>query len=158
MKKIALISISFLLGIMTILSLVNTVSATGTPIPGRHCIMRATIPIDDYAEFGLDAGTTTIERGSTVGDEGSGAALTTGMWGLLCMIGTMSYITNIIFWFLAPLFVILAIIGAFFIMTAAGDADKVKKGKNFILYAAIGFVLVIFVRAIPAMIRFIVGM
>ena len=129
---------------------------------GGYCEMRSdlTIPAEDAADFGFPAGTAvTIKRGQTVGYAAPIAVNhTTPMWGFICMLGTIGFITGIIFWILAPLFIILGIVGGFTIMTAAGDTDKVSKGKNFILYAAIGFILVLFVRGIPAMIRFIIGM
>ena len=106
---------------------------------------------------GVEAGPITIEAGTTVGDKNSHAAVQTGAWGIICLLGTVGFVTRVIIWFLIPLFTILLIIGGIKIMTAAGDTDKVSKGKNFILYAALGFLLVMIVGAIPAMIRFFAG-
>lgn len=124
----------------------------------RQCTMRSTVTFtaEQARHFDIQ-GRLDIEAGTTVGDENSNAAVQTGAWGIICLLGTVGFVTRVIIWFLIPLFTILLIIGGIKIMTAAGDTDKVSKGKNFILYAALGFLLVMIVGAIPAMIRFFAG-
>jgi hypothetical protein len=48
--------------------------------------------------------------------------------------------------------------GAIQIVTAGGNPEKVKAGRNFILYAAIGMLVALFARAIPAIARSVLGM
>lgn len=124
----------------------------------RYCTMRSTVTFTaEQARYLGIAGRLSIRAGTRVGDENSRAAVRTGAWGIICLLGTVGFVTRVIIWFLIPLFTILLIIGGIKIMTAAGDTDKVSKGKNFILYAALGFLLVMIVGAIPAMIRFFAG-
>jgi hypothetical protein len=140
------------------------------PVPGKHCVMRSLLVLDteQVVDFAIradgkpapaaGAAPIPIARGQTVGDVDSNAMHQTPMWGLICLMGTIGFIVNILFWVLAIVFLVLTIIGVFIIMTAAGDANKVKKGKNYIVYAIVGLVASLFVRAVPAMIRFMVGM
>ena len=55
---------------------------------------------------------------------------------------------------LGIVFVVLVVYGGFLYMTSSGEADKVKKAKNVIMYAAIG-VIIIFVAY--ALTNFIFG-
>jgi len=66
-------------------------------------------------------------------------------------------IANILFWTAAAIAPLMVLIGAFFIMTSAGEPAKTKKGKDFILYAAIGFGVLLMARGIIAAVRFILG-
>jgi hypothetical protein len=172
MKKIALF-LSLLLLALSIAVILLPGTTTATAIVGRHCVMRSLLVLDadQVADFAVrikaaDADVAaavvvaaiTIDRGQTVGDVNSKARYQTPMWGLICLMGTIGFIVNILFWVLAIVFLVLTIIGVFIIMTAAGDANKVKKGKNYIVYAIVGLVASLFVRAVPAMIRFMVGM
>ena len=49
---------------------------------------------------------------------------------------------------LGIVFVILVIYGGFMYMTSSGEADKVKKAKNIILYAVIGLLIIFTAYAI----------
>ena len=55
---------------------------------------------------------------------------------------------------LAPL---LVLVGAFYIMSAGGDAKRLTTGKNFIIWAAVGFVLVIGARGVMGLIKAAIG-
>lgn len=52
-----------------------------------------------------------------------------------------------------PIVTLMVLIGAFQIMTAGGNAEKVTKGRNTIMYAAIGFVVILFASGITGIIR-----
>ena len=76
--------------------------------------------------------------------------------GICCLLSTIVYITNWVFVFLLTLTVALVLFGAFNIITAAGDANKLKKGKDFILWAAIGLGVALMSRAVPYAVRFFI--
>lgn len=76
---------------------------------------------------------------------------------LCCAIGSLVYVTNWIFTILVLLTVLLVILGAFYILTSAGDAEKFKQGRNFIMYAAIGLAVALLAKAIPAIVRYVLG-
>jgi hypothetical protein len=81
----------------------------------------------------------------------------TDKWGMLCLLNTIYNITDWIFVILMALAVIFVIIGAFTLVTAAGSPEKVSSGRNYIMYAAIGIVVALLARAIPALVKMIVG-
>lgn len=62
---------------------------------------------------------------------------------------------NFIFWLVMALALIPILLGAFYIITAGGDAKRVQTGKNYILYAAIGMGATVFARGIFALIRYL---
>lgn len=55
---------------------------------------------------------------------------------------------------LAPLMIV---IGAFYIMTAGGDTNRVTTGKNIILYTLIGFAIILLAKGLVAVIKQLLG-
>lgn len=81
----------------------------------------------------------------------------TKQWGLLCLLSSVYVITDWIFTFLMVLVGVMVILGAFNLVTAAGAPDKINKGKDYILYAAIGMIVALLAKAVPALIRSLLG-
>lgn len=52
---------------------------------------------------------------------------------------------------------LLIIIGAFNLLTAAGDPKKIATGKNIITYTLIGFAIILFAKGLIAMIEEVIG-
>ncbi len=52
-----------------------------------------------------------------------------------------------------PLTAIMVLVGGFMMITAGGDPEKFSKGKKTLLYAAIGFVVVLLANGIVQVIR-----
>ena len=77
--------------------------------------------------------------------------------GMCCLLSTLYGVTNWIFAALVAVAGILVILGAFNIVTAGGSPDKVASGRNYIIYAAVGLAVGLLARAIPAIVRMIVG-
>jgi len=67
--------------------------------------------------------------------------------GLLVFIGEKLYLISI------PIVVIMILYGAFQIITAAGETDRIQTGKRTIWYAAIGFGVVLLAGGIASIIR-----
>jgi len=105
----------------------------------------------------------TYEKDKTAGSEdicyltGHAPDYKTKEWGLLCLLSSVYVITDWIFTFLMALVGVMIILGAFTIATAAGSPEKLNKGKNYILYAAIGMMVAILAKAVPALIRSLLG-
>ena len=78
-------------------------------------------------------------------------------WGLLCLLSSIYVITDWIFTFLMALVGVMVILGAFTLTTAAGSPEKIKKGKDYILYAAIGLLVALLAKAVPALIKSLLG-
>ncbi|MBU1037109.1 pilin [Patescibacteria group bacterium] len=56
----------------------------------------------------------------------------------------VGYIINLILGFLGVIFLVLVIYGGFQWMTAGGNEEKVKKGRDMIVQAAIGLAIILF--------------
>jgi len=52
---------------------------------------------------------------------------------------------------------LMIIIGAFYILTAAGDPKKIGTGKNVIIYTLIGLAIILLARGLIAMIESLIG-
>ena len=73
-----------------------------------------------------------------------------------CIIDGIYTVTNMVFLFLIAVVIILVLIGAYNIITAGGNPDKVKTGRDFILWAAAGLIVALFAKAIPALARMVI--
>jgi hypothetical protein len=66
-------------------------------------------------------------------------------------------ITQILLEIAIPLTAIMAIIGGFQMITAGGDPEKFSKGRKTLMYAAIGFAVVLLAGGLVAIIRNLLG-
>ncbi len=66
-------------------------------------------------------------------------------------------ITTIVFWLGTILVPLMVLIGAFYMITAGGSAERVKKAKNIFMYAAIGLAILLFAKALSTMIKWLLG-
>jgi len=73
--------------------------------------------------------------------------------GICCMMNTIYTITDWIFLFVSTIVVIMVLLGGYNLITAAGDPEKVTKGRNYVLWASIGFVVALAAKAIPYIAR-----
>ena len=69
----------------------------------------------------------------------------------------MNIVINIIFIGLMILVIIMVLMGAFKLMTAAGDTAKVTAGRNQIMYAAIGLIVALVAKAVPSIVSALFG-
>ncbi len=130
------------------LALVAMVSLAALPVLADEtlpdsCIMRAD-PGMDVCRYGDAATDCTYEDGDRP-------------CALCCLLATINYAVNWIFTFLVALAIILVLIGAYHILTAAGAQEKVTQGQNYIKFALIGLALALMAKAVPSLVKFIVG-
>ena len=148
MKKIFfIVALTCLLG-----SLVLPMTVLAADTLQDCCKLRKAITID----------TVSCGDGSIVGPTGGNCTVgaiscTTEKWGLFCVLNTIYAVTDWAFLIIVAIVVILVIFGALNIMTSAGDPAKVKKGRDLIMYAAIGMVVAIIARAVPSIVKAIIG-
>ena len=76
---------------------------------------------------------------------------------MCCLFSTINYIVNWLFMVIMILVVILILIGAFTLITASGSEEGVAKGRNYIVFALIGVAVALLARALPYLIRSIMG-
>jgi len=87
----------------------------------------------------LAAGVDKMKEGTRmIGDNSSGGDLN----------NLISKVTSAIFLVLGIVAVFVIILGGFTMMTSTGDANKVKKGKDTILWGVIGLIITILAAAI----------
>jgi len=77
--------------------------------------------------------------------------------GMCCLLNTLYNITDWIFLVLVALAGIFVIIGAMTLLTASGDPTKVASGRNYILYAMIGLLVAFLAKAVPNIVKMIMG-
>jgi len=78
-------------------------------------------------------------------------------YGMCCLLNTIYNVTNWIFIILVGVVTIFVILGAFTIVTAAGSPEKLNSGRNYILYATIGLLVAFLAKAVPGIVKIIVG-
>ncbi len=66
-------------------------------------------------------------------------------------------ITGFLFIIAVPIVSIMVLVGGFQMMTAGGDPEKFSKGRKTILYAAIGFVVVLLADSVATLIKNFLG-
>jgi hypothetical protein len=142
-KKVSIVLLGLLFaGLVVPLALVNA-EATAPPLP-EACVIRA-----DPARVGVTGCPGVSTTASCVYE-------TNRDCGICCLIGTVLYITDWVFVIFVIIVVVMVLMGAFNIMTAAGAPDKVAVGRNYIMYAALGFGLALLAKAVPAIVKYLI--
>ncbi|UZE93315.1 MAG: hypothetical protein IB617_00495 [Candidatus Nealsonbacteria bacterium] len=77
--------------------------------------------------------------------------------GICCLMNAVYTVTDWMFFVLIAVTGFLVIWGGFNITTAGGSEEKLKQGKDFILFAMIGLAIALFAKAIPALVRTVLG-
>ena len=134
MNKI--LGLVFVVGLLFI-----TTSNAFAAAPISSCTLRHDIVIDEITYSKHD----TIEEGE---DDN---------WGMICLLDSVYSVTDWIFYGLLALVSVLTIWGGFTIVTAGDDSEKVKKGKDFVVYATVGLIVAFLSRVIPSIAEGIVG-
>ena len=76
---------------------------------------------------------------------------------MCCVVNTIYGVTDLIFIMLVAISGIMILLGAFNLLFAAGESEKISKGRNYIIYAAVGLAVGFLARAIPALVTFLGG-
>ncbi len=74
-----------------------------------------------------------------------------------CLFSTILNVVNWLFMAIMIIVVILILLGAFTLITASGSEEGVKKGRNYIVFALVGVAVALLARALPYLIRSIMG-
>jgi len=82
---------------------------------------------------------------------------TNNLCGLCCVMNAIYTVTDWIFIILIAIVAIMVIWGGLTIVTAGGAPEKVANGRNYIVYAMVGFALALLSKAIPALVRTVLG-
>jgi|GEM_PF-3011666 len=93
--------------------------------------------------------------GTEVGIDDEGAEGTRGA--MCCLFGTILYVVDLIFMIVMIVVVIFILLGAFTIMTASGSEEGIKKGRTYIVFALVGVAVALMAKALPWILRTIIG-
>ena len=137
MKKILPALVLF--SLLTVLLTPAVASANG---PVEECQLK-----HDLSE--IDAA---CAKGATVDETATKA------WGMCCMLDAVYTATDWIFVVLMAFVAIMIIWGGVTLVTAGGAPEKVTSGRNYIVYALIGFAIALLAKALPAIVRALLGM
>lgn len=137
---------------------------------GSNCYKAVSSPPDDICPKGdvvgsaggacdiLASGFMPTVSGSVSLDDGSTVkAWITERWAVIALINTINTIVDWIFAFLVIYAVLFVIFGAYNILTSSGSPQKISSGRDYILYAAIGLLVGFIARAIPNLVKSIMG-
>ena len=76
---------------------------------------------------------------------------------MCCLLNAVYTVTFWIFIGLMALSALMIILGAFTFVTSGGNPDKTTQARNYIIFAAIGIAVALFSRAVPSLVKLIVG-
>lgn len=77
--------------------------------------------------------------------------------GICCVYNSIYRVVDWISFALIAVAILLFLIGAFTIITAAGAPERVTSGRNYIIYAIIGLSVAFLVRAVPSIAGALIG-
>jgi len=153
MRKI--VSALTLIGFLGILFVPLMVS--GQEAPKECCVLKRAISLEGVSCFADDIAAPNNAVAAECG-AGNYCAESGPRWGMFCLMNTMYSITDWIFVILVGLAGIFVIVGAMTLLMSSGAPEKVTSGRNYILYAAIGLIVGLLSKAVPALVRLISGM
>ena len=119
--------------------------------PLNCCILRSDVTLDGvlYAEDDTVGGGATSTCSLC---DGSMPHHETKEWGLICILGSVAAVAHWVFVVLMVVAPLMIMVGAYFIMTAGTEPEKVTTGKNYIIWAVVGLLVGLFSNAIPSFI------
>jgi len=153
MRKI--VSALTLIGFLGILFVPLMVS--GQEAPKECCVLSRAITLEGASCFVDDIAAPNNAVAAECG-AGNYCAESGPRWGMFCLMNTMYSITDWIFVILVGVAGLFVIVGAMTLLMSSGVPEKVTSGRNYILYAAIGLIVGLLSKAVPALVRLISGM
>jgi hypothetical protein len=78
--------------------------------------------------------------------------------GMCCVMNSIYNITDWIFMILVAIAAIMVLYGAYSLLTGGGNAEKITTGRNYIIYAAVGLAVAFLAKAVPGVVKIIVGL
>ena len=79
-------------------------------------------------------------------------------WGMVCIINTITFITDWIFYIMIIAVVIVFVIAGAWFMLAGGDVEKTGKAKGLMILGVVGLAIALLAKLIPSIVKLIVGM
>ncbi len=102
-------------------------------------------------------GVHTVLAATTTNPGGQGITLQNPLSGCNDLSCPVNAVAQFLFTIAIPICAIFVLVGGFQMMTAAGDPEKFGKGRKTILYAVIGFAIVLLAGSVAALIKSLLG-
>jgi len=77
--------------------------------------------------------------------------------GMCCLLNSVYNVTDWIFIILITISSLMIIWGAIMFTTSSGDPEKTGKARQLIIFAAVGIVVALFSRAVPPIVKMVIG-
>jgi hypothetical protein len=77
--------------------------------------------------------------------------------GACCILDTIYTFSDWVFYIVLAFAIIFISLGAFYIMSAGGDPDRIRKGRDYILYSVIGLIVGLIAKMVPYIAKAIIG-
>lgn len=74
-----------------------------------------------------------------------------------CLFSTINYAINWVFFILITIAVVMILIAAFNFLFSGGDPGKTTTARNYLIFAAIGIAIALLARAIPFLVKTLLG-
>jgi len=138
-------------------------TSTSEKIPSmiQGCTMRHVLTGTDWTNRGITCPALTATNGGpTAAAVAAGScyfANTTYTCGVCCVMNTIYTVTDWIFVAVVVIVIIFILWGAYNLLTSQADPAKIKLGRDQIMYAAIGMLVALLAKAIPLIVRSILG-
>lgn len=87
-----------------------------------------------------------------------GTATDVGDWGACALISNIKFIVDFLFWGFLLISIAFFLWGGLKMMTAAGEPEEFEKGRNLVMYAAVGVLVAFAARLLPAALRGFFGL
>ena len=78
--------------------------------------------------------------------------------GMCCVMNSIYTVTDWIFIIILAIVAIMVLWGAFTLLTAGGSPEKQNTGRGYIIWAMVGMVVALLAKAIPAIVRAVMGL
>jgi len=77
--------------------------------------------------------------------------------GMCCLLNSVYNVTDWIFIILITISSLMIIWGAIMFTTSSGDPEKTGKARQLIIFAAVGIAVALFSRAVPSIVKMVIG-
>lgn len=105
------------------------------------------------------AGGQSFNQGDVIAAQGSGmsGAIEREDWGVVCLLNTIYFVTDWVFYILMLTVMTVILIGGFMFLTAGGSSDKVSKAGKLIAFAIVGLLIGLLAKIIPTIVKYMSG-
>ncbi len=143
---LGIISISFVLITPFLIAKADNITPGSIP---ESCTIRRT----------FTAGGQAFNKGDVIAAENAGisGAIEREDWGVVCLLNTIYFVTDWVFYILMLAVMVVILMGGFMFLTAGGSSEKVTKAGKLIGFAIVGLLIGLLAKIIPTIVKYMSG-